>query len=180
MPRFKDLTGRKISKLTIVKRLPGNYNGFALWECKCDCGKIRITNSHEINRGHTKSCGCLKYEGSNRKLPLGEAAFNQALSKIKCAARTRGIEFSLTKSDFRALVSQNCFYCNQPPSNIYKNSIKNGTFIGSGIDRIDSSKGYIVGNVVACCGSCNWAKGSRTQEAFKLWVRKVYFYYAKN
>ena len=48
----------------------------------------------------------------------------------------------------------------------------------SGIDRIDSSKGYVKGNVAACCRQCNFAKGSITVEKFKKHINKIYTYWA--
>jgi hypothetical protein len=36
------------------------------WECRCDCGRtVRVTTG-QLSTGHTKSCGCLKREGSVR------------------------------------------------------------------------------------------------------------------
>lgn len=32
--------------------------------------------------------------------------------------------------------------------------------MGSGLDRTDNSKGYLIKNVVPCCGICNSIKGS--------------------
>jgi hypothetical protein len=32
---------------------------------------------------------------------------------------------------------------------------------GIGLDRLDDSKGYEVGNVVSCCTECNLARGCR-------------------
>lgn len=31
---------------------------------------------------------------------------------------------------------------------------------GVGLDRIENSKGYIISNVVPCCGSCNKIRGN--------------------
>lgn len=61
MPAFKDLTGQKFGKLTVIKRAP-NIGKNVAWECKCDCGNITIVTSHNLASGHTKSCGCLKTE----------------------------------------------------------------------------------------------------------------------
>ena len=56
---FKDLTGKKFGKLTVVqlteKRTPG---GKRLWECNCDCGDAAYVPSSDLNSGHTTSCGC--------------------------------------------------------------------------------------------------------------------------
>jgi hypothetical protein len=44
----------------------------------------------------------------------------------------------------------------------------------SGIDRVDSNKGYTIDNCVPCCKTCNLAKAELSQRDFLDWVRKVY------
>ncbi len=58
-----DLTGKKFSKLLVIKK-SGNKNkhGAILWECKCDCGKTCEVTTANLNYGATKSCGCLVRE----------------------------------------------------------------------------------------------------------------------
>jgi hypothetical protein len=46
----------------------------------------------------------------------------------------------------------------------------------NGIDRIDSTRGYLVGNVVACCKYCNTSKNTMTQKDFKQFIKRVYEY----
>lgn len=74
-----------------------------------------------------------------------------------------------------------CRYCGCAPYQISKSSNRTpscvqawSTYIYNGIDRIDSSKGYVKGNVVACCGTCNKAKLVMTQPEFLAWVERVY------
>jgi hypothetical protein len=38
----------------------------------------------------------------------------------------------------------------------------------AGLDRIDNSVGYVVGNVVACCFTCNRERGTLTYEEYQL------------
>lgn len=38
-----------------------------LCECKCDCGNIIKTRSHNLVTGDTKSCGCFKIEETKRR-----------------------------------------------------------------------------------------------------------------
>lgn len=67
--------------------------------------------------------------------------------------------FELSEEEFRQLTKQKCYYCGDSPSQICK--IKpNDTddYIYNGIDRLNSKKGYIKGNVVPRCGMCNKMK----------------------
>lgn len=59
MAAFKDLSGLKFGRLTVVCREKDNVNGRATWLCKCDCGKETTVTSSKLISGHTQSCGCL-------------------------------------------------------------------------------------------------------------------------
>jgi hypothetical protein len=58
-------------------------------------------------------------------------------------------EWTLTYDQYAELVTQNCSYCNR--------SLRDET--GSGLDRIDNSRGYLPGNVNPCCSECNRIRG---------------------
>jgi|HubBroStandDraft_6_1064221.scaffolds.fasta_scaffold413591_2 hypothetical protein len=72
--------------------------------------------------------------------------FNSAKSK----AKQRKKEWTLTLQEYAALVSVPCFYCGGLLGQVTRSS---------GLDRLDSSKGYFLGNCVSCCGICNRIKG---------------------
>ena len=57
--RLKDLTGKHIGKLTVIKRVENNKHGNPQWLCKCDCGNELITTGSNLNKGHVHSCGCI-------------------------------------------------------------------------------------------------------------------------
>lgn len=68
-------------------------------------------------------------------------------------AAARGISVAITFEQFVAMVSQPCYYCGR------ENDSK-------GLDRVNSSVGYEVGNVVSCCGGCNLSKHVKTKSDF--------------
>ena len=81
--------------------------------------------------------------------------------------------FDLTEQQFKEISSRNCFYCNAKPTPT-KGHRKWSTYIlTNGLDRTDSSMGYLYKNVVACCKWCNMAKSDRTVEEFKKWVEQL-------
>ena len=60
-PNALDLTGKKIGKLTVIKRSGTNKNGSALWLCQCECGNTIETSATTLRRGKAMSCGkCIK------------------------------------------------------------------------------------------------------------------------
>ena len=66
-------------------------------------------------------------------------------------AYRRGIEFALTLPEFDTITQTPCRYCGELPNDGLGSSY-------TGIDRIDSSKGYFSDNVVPCCEWCNKMK----------------------
>jgi hypothetical protein len=73
----------------------------------------------------------------------------------KYGAKQRGLAFEITKDEFMRLVSTLCYYCERTPEQV-----------AIGIDRVDNQQGYIAGNCVSCCKSCNFAKGTLGQQEF--------------
>lgn len=61
--KSEDLINQKFGKLTVIESLnKKNKNGSTIWKCICDCGTIINVNAGDLKSGHTKSCGCLRYE----------------------------------------------------------------------------------------------------------------------
>ena len=62
MPQFKDLTGKKFNRLTVIKRVENDSHNAAQWLCRCDCGNEIVVRGYCLTNGNTKSCGCYKME----------------------------------------------------------------------------------------------------------------------
>ena len=60
--KFKDLTGQRFGKLTVIKRVENNDRNKVRWLCQCDCGNTHITISYNLTHGLCQSCGCLQQE----------------------------------------------------------------------------------------------------------------------
>lgn len=78
---------------------------------------------------------------------------NYKYSDYKDRSLKRGIEFLLSKEQFMAFWRKPCYYCGYKIKTI-------------GLDRVDNSKGYELGNIVACCALCNQAKSDMPQDQF--------------
>ena len=63
-----DIVGQKFGKLEVLRYYGTSQssNGHALWECKCDCGNLYVTDSNSLKSGHTQSCGCLVSKGEEK------------------------------------------------------------------------------------------------------------------
>ena len=57
---FKDRTGMKNDRLTLIRCIQRNVNHGSIWKAQCQCGNIILVHSGNFIR--TKSCGCLRKE----------------------------------------------------------------------------------------------------------------------
>ena len=87
---------------------------------------------------------------------------NKIYRQVAGRARMNKKKFSLSFEDFLHLIYKNCIYCDKPPSNVKKDETKlqyKGYALKyQGIDRKDSSRGYVKDNCVPCCRECNMVK----------------------
>lgn len=56
---YRDLSGMKFSKLTVLKRAKDRLDKRVRWECVCECGKKSEVITYALKSGQTRSCGCL-------------------------------------------------------------------------------------------------------------------------
>ena len=85
-------------------------------------------------------------------------------SHYKKDASRRNLLFQLSEEQFTTIIFQNCNYCGIMED------------IGfNGVDRIDSTQGYILGNVVGCCKMCNYMKGSLSVDTFIQRIHHIVF-----
>lgn len=188
-----DLTGQKFGRLTVIRRVGyiGEKHPSIVWECKCDCGKIATVRAQSLRRGETRSCGCLSRENrvnniwkNRKKYPTidRKAAVEKYVCRRiyeHCRKNEHGCE--LTMTDVKALAFAACHYCGKIGGREYRDYDKKAHRLISdtvirynGIDRIDSSKGYTIDNVVTCCWDCNRAKNTMSVDDFKSWVSRIY------
>ena len=170
-----DLTGRKINKLLVIKRLDTRKDKRVNYLCLCDCGTEKIISSSGLG-GTVKSCGCAILEKHKREA-RDQSAFNVWNYTYK-----DGLSFE----KFKELSQLNCYYCGSSPSNsmnviVSKNKLRvsQGTFTYNGLDRIDSDKDHSEENIVPCCKTCNWMKNNLHRDEFMEHITKIYKFHNK-
>jgi hypothetical protein len=147
-----------------------------------------VANGDELVRGKKKSCGCLVRKSRPRTNGDGidldyyyVIALNTLYRQYRLTAKRRRILFQLTKEEFAEITGSNCWYCGVEPNTFVRGFSQAGAFVANGIDRIDNSKGYVSGNVRACCPQCNYAKFQMSEGEFLGWVERIAAYqHAKN
>lgn len=61
MGKLKDLTGLRYGRLTVL-RFSEMRGRKSLWECQCECGRVKIIRSDNLQSGDSTSCGCYKQD----------------------------------------------------------------------------------------------------------------------
>jgi hypothetical protein len=154
--RRKFYEGYKQGLWTIVELLPKEKK--ALLRCECGYEGWKFL----ANLSSHKSQGC-------RKCMLQTPEHRTYLTVVRTASR-RSISWEITEEQWVKLSQENCYYCNSEPANM----ISEYGFAYNGLDRVDSSKGYCLTNVVTSCKICNRAKSDMPQQEFYDWIRKAY------
>ena len=99
----------------------------------------------------------------NECIPLFQFSQSGTYDKFITDANKRKIHCNLSKGCYGNLVKNACVYC------------KNGEINGAqGIDRIDSSIGYILENVASCCKTCNYMKTTMSKLEFFSQLKSIY------
>lgn len=99
---------------------------------------------------------------SKKKANEHRHSFASRLRLIRGASKRRGIEWGFDdREDLRDLYDTPCHYCG-------------GEVIHRlGIDRLDSDRGYVPGNVVQCCGICNSMKATHSVDEWVAHMERV-------
>lgn len=167
-----NLSGKRINKFIVTDEKEHRIDG-VYWYCLCDCGNTFIGKASDLSKGKYTSCGC--YRKVVKAIEKDQASINRLCRRYRLGAKTRNYAFDLEIEDFEKLIFDDCHYCGIEPSTVYKEGGKvyNGMTVYNGIDRVDNSKGYILGNVVPCCKTCNIAKASLGYQEFLNWIDRV-------
>ena len=169
---FEVKVGDKIGLLEVLEFVVEDGTNKGLWLCKCNCGNL-IKIRHNILKYHGKmTCGCTKYKIGNRSprwKGFGEIS-SHFWGHIKAAAKKRDIEFSLSIEyvwDLFLKQDRKCKYTND------KLIFGSDTKQTASLDRIDSLKGYVEGNVQWVHKNINLMKRSLTHDEFVLLCNRV-------
>ena len=172
--KFVDLAGKRYGRLTVLhlssKR---GKKGQRYWVCRCDCGVEKEILRGSLVNGTTVSCGCYNRENASKRFRIesGLSSKKQVYNRYISQSKERNFSFELSFDQFIYLTQRDCHYCGSKPGNLCNK--KYGNFRYNGIDRIDSSKGYTLDNVVSCCYTCNKAKGKLSYTEFMEWIDKL-------
>jgi hypothetical protein len=79
-----------------------------------------------------------------------ERTLKRRFDVAKKKSRYRGLKWDISLNTYKFLIDSDCLYC--------CGALGTTKITGIGLDRIDNDLGYIMGNIVPCCGVCNTIK----------------------
>ena len=98
--------------------------------------------------------------------PITDLIVCKKMLQLSQSAADRGIEFGLSYKTVKNLLKQNkCYYTGRKFD-------KNGEYVRS-IDRVDNSRGYVDGNVVACTAKINMRKNDLSVAEITMFAEKI-------
>jgi hypothetical protein len=177
---IKPIIGLKFGKLLVIKLSPkrAGLKKETVYHCLCDCGKKKKVLGCNLRAGRVSSCGCLTKTPPNKNKNRRLALIKRLYSSMRSNGRNNKKGFDLSFNVFCLLISSDCFYCGEAPSNTLKDVNKFGLISQeelkySGIDRANDNEGYTNENCVPCCKICNFCKGSMNKESFLSHIAKI-------
>jgi hypothetical protein len=174
--RSRNKEARRRTKLL---ELRGPTPATSIIQCQ-ECGASREVSYS--SRAHTKFCEDCAYARESKRISERSRFWDSTdreyhrfedlkykrtpkgkFNRLKQKARKRNIEVTLTFEKYCEIVeSGKCFYCDEPLP-----------VMGHGVDRIDSSLGYVFSNCRACCQFCNIMKSDGPEQEFIRRCSKV-------
>jgi hypothetical protein len=168
------LEGLVVGLLTVQRRVGRQ------WECSCRCGNTKYLATKDLNGLRYNSCGCMAGRWAEDQQALW---LKRRFSAYKSNAKKDSREFNLSLTEFDSITKQVCHYCGQQDTftrgdtrgyRKQREPVISAPFYRVGVDRIDSSQGYNINNVVPCCRMCNKMKMEWDIHVWTEQVRRIY------
>lgn len=161
----ENLLDKKFGKLLVIEK---GYGG--KWKCLCSCNKVIFVESGNLQKGQ-KSCFKCRSETISELVWKGFGEISgEVYSGIKNCADSRNIEFKVSiEYIWNLFLSQNRKCALTDIELIFQKrgeEARNRGLKTASLDRIDSKKGYIEGNVQWVHKDVNRMKREYTQERF--------------
>jgi hypothetical protein len=175
LSQLLNLKGLRYGKLRVLKidcRLPSRA---IRWLCECDCGNVHKVTTSNLTRGRTlscKECGVAARGYKRRRNIAGEIPVTYWVV-CSIGASTRSIEFNITPEYAYERYLKQDKKCALSKTNIGFRDDGGQRRQTASLDRIDSSKGYEIGNIQWVHKDINLMKGNLPEDTFISWCKLI-------
>ena len=177
MCRTVDVSNKSFNRLKAIKRVYLADKRRAYWLFKCKCGKNKILQLTNVKSGHTKSCGCFNHKKGNLSHHWSgyKDISGDFFGHIKKGAESRNIQFTITIKDLWKLFIKQDKKCSLSGVDLYfpKQGKANRASGNISLDRINSKKGYIKGNIQWVHKTINKIKQTLSNKEFIQWCKII-------
>jgi ribosomal protein L21 len=131
-------------------------------KCCLKCGeeikldKIIVTTKGDVSL-YCKKCFVRRKNIESNRGKRDRKNYYKSFDYYLKRAKKKGFEFEIPKEEFEKMQNDNCYYCDNPKKKYFQ-----------GVDRLNSSLGYIKHNIVPCCEICNMMKNTLNEATFIL------------
>jgi hypothetical protein len=191
--KHSSFIGTTIGKVTIIEfdRVEeGKGRNVYYYKYKCICGNIETAPKYSLSQSkkfrNTYCCSTCRKDKISEWAKTASVKYKDPIegkcsilfSNYRSKCKKKSWVFNLTFDQFKQLVTSNCHYCNLEPNKCRKDRSKSRLGLSrvyfNGVDRIDSSIGYNIDNVVSCCEDCNKAKRNLSYTQFLNLIKRIY------
>lgn len=181
MRRVSINIGDTFGRLTVKEARPYHkiYGGKKVsrmkWACECECGNHTEVATDLLKTGNTRSCGCLRKETTKKRSFQGyEEIYGIYWNNLKRGALSRNLEFDISIQYVWEMFLNQKRKCKLTGLDIhFTQDILTSPCGTASLDRIDSSKGYIRGNVQWVHKDVNRMKNNLSEDYFISLCKRI-------
>ena len=141
MGKCLDRTGHVYGRLTVVSRQANDIHGRARWNCRCECGEVRVVRSSNLGGGRVRSCGCSRFRNGHSKAEPNTPEVTAWISMRNRCTRPKHV-------DYPDYGGRGITICERWSSvELFLSDMGPRPSRSHSLDRIDNLKGYHPGNV---------------------------------
>lgn len=168
-----DLTDQKFGKWTVLYRTKAQNNGLSIWMCRCDCGTEKPVYATHLKRGNSNACTICnlksgadhpQYGGMTGHIP--NTWWNTTISRRRTSKKRKSMPMEITIEDGNELFIKQNMRCALTGIILTFGTGVNRDAQTASLDRIDSSIGYIKGNIQWLHKDINMLKNTYDQDYF--------------